>query len=213
MQILITGASRGIGAGLLAAFRAAGHDVTGTARTPRDDLWALDQTDPDSIAALARRWSDRPLDLLICNAGIYNDRALALPNYTQDIWAEAFSTNVTGPALLVGALLPVVAAARGKIVFLSSAMASDARAPGGSYAYRASKAALLNLGRNLSRDLADDGISVGIYHPGWVQTEMGGPAAQISVAESVTGLTARILELQPASTGCFLNYDGTPIPY
>jgi len=213
MRILITGASRGIGAGLLAAYRAAGHEVIGTARNVSDDLWQLDQTAPDSIAALARAWGDRPLDLLICNAGVYGDRALALPDYTQAIWSDAFATNVTGPALLIGALLPSVAAARGKIALLSSAMASDARAPGGSYAYRASKAALLNLGRNLARDLAEDGIAVGIYHPGWVQTEMGGAGADISVAQSVAGLTVRLSRLDVATTGQFLNYDGTPIPY
>lgn len=213
MRILITGASRGIGAGLYGHFRAGGHDVTGTARTATGDLWQLDQTEPDSIATLARRWGGRPLDLLICNAGIYNDRALALPDYTPAIWSAAFAANVTGPALLIGALLPAIRAARGKIGLLSTAMASDARAPGGSYAYRASKAALLNFGRNLASDLAGAGIAIGIYHPGWVQTEMGGAGAEISVAQSVAGLAARLVALDLGSSGSFLNYDGTPVPF
>lgn len=213
MQILITGASRGIGAGLLDTFRATGDSVTGTARKEAGGLWPLDQTDPASIKALAARWGDRPLDLLICNAGIYNDRAITLADYTPAIWAEAFATNITGPALLIGALLPALRAAHGRIALLSSAMASDARAPGGSYAYRASKAALLNLGRNLSRDLAEDGIAVGIYHPGWVKTDMGGHGAEIDVAQSVAGLTARLATLDLQSSGCFLNHDGAPIPF
>ncbi len=213
MRILITGASRGIGAGLYAAYRGMGHQVTGTARNGGADLWQLDQTDPGSIAALARHWDEAPLDLLICNAGIYTDRSLRLPDYSAALWAEAFACNVTGPALLIAALLPALRAARGRVALMSSVMASDALAPGGSYAYRASKAALLNLGRNLSRDLASDGIAVGIYHPGWVQTEMGGPEAAISVAQSVNGIMARLDALDLQGSGCFLNHDGTVIPF
>jgi NAD(P)-dependent dehydrogenase (short-subunit alcohol dehydrogenase family) len=92
-------------------------------------------------------------------------------------------------------------------------MASDTCAPGGSYIYRASKAAVLNLGRNLSADLAPQGIAVGIYHPGWVQTDMGGARAAITVAQSVSGLTRCFADLSLETTGCFLSYDGTAHPY
>ena len=78
---------------------------------------------------------------------------------------------------------------------------------------RASKAAALNLGRNLATDLAGDGIAVGIYHPGWVRTDMGGASASISVDESVAGLVARFEELGPESTGCFRTWDGRDHPY
>ena len=72
---------------------------------------------------------------------------------------------------------------------------------------------MLNLGRNLATDLRADGIAVGIYHPGWVQTEMGGPQAEISVAQSVAGLVARFDALNMETTGCFESYDGNPIPF
>ena len=78
-----------------------------------------------------------------------------------------------------------------KIAIISSQMASQERAPGGSYIYRASKAAALNLGRNLSSDLAGEGIAVGIYHPGWVSTDMGGATAPTTVEASAAGLIAR----------------------
>ena len=92
-------------------------------------------------------------------------------------------------------------------------MGSQARAPGGAYVYRASKAAALNVARNLSRDLARDGIAVGAYHPGWVRTDMGGAAADIDADQSAEGLVARFEELTAATTGCFRNWDGADIPF
>jgi NAD(P)-dependent dehydrogenase (short-subunit alcohol dehydrogenase family) len=92
-------------------------------------------------------------------------------------------------------------------------MGSNTRNTGGSLAYRASKAASLNLGRNLANDLAPDGIAVGIYHPGWVRTEMGGDSAEISVEEATSGLVARFAALDLASTGCFQTWDGRDHPY
>mgnify|MGYP003712290629 FL=1 len=96
------------------------------------------------------------------------------------------------------------------VAIISSTMASQERAPGGSYIYRASKAAALNLGRNLAKDLAKDTISVGIYHPGWVITDMGGADADIKVEEAALGLRDRINDLSMAKSGCFENWDGSP---
>ena len=215
MHIVITGAGRGIGKALVDHYRAAGDRVTGTARQPSGDLVPLDVTDPDACAALARTLAGQPVDLLICNAGIYPDKGQSLDTgYPATMWAETFATNVTGVFLTVQALLPHLrAAAAGRIAILSSQMASQNRAPGGSYIYRASKAAALNLGRNLAADLGPSGIAVGIYHPGWVRTDMGGNDAEISVNEAVAGLTERFAALEIATTGCFQTWDGRDHPY
>ncbi len=215
MHIVITGANRGIGKALADSYRAAGHHVTGTARQPSGDLIALDVTDPGAQRAMAEQLGDQPVDLLICNAGVYADKHETLADgYPAQMWADGFATNVTGVFLSVQALLPnLKTSGAGKIAIISSQMASDTRAPGGSYIYRASKAAALNLGRNLSVDLAPQGIAVGIYHPGWVRTDMGGDAAAISVEEAAEGLIARFAELDLASTGCFRTYDGQDHPY
>jgi len=214
MTVLITGASRGIGAALLAHYRHEGKPAFGTTRTPEGDLLPLDVTVAPSAKALARRLNGLPIDLLVCNAGIYADKGQKLDTgYAPALWAQSFATNVTGVFLTIQALLPNLRAAKGKIAILSSAMGSDERAPGGSYIYRASKAGVLNLGRNLAADLRTDGIAVGIYHPGWVKTDMGGPAAEISTAQSIAGLTARFAALNVETTGCFETYDGTPIPF
>jgi NAD(P)-dependent dehydrogenase (short-subunit alcohol dehydrogenase family) len=214
MRILITGANRGIGRALFDACQTRGDAVTGTTRRDAGEGFLnLDVTDPASIRAMAEAFGAAPLDLLVCNAGVYLDRSEHLADgYPASIWAETFAANVTGVFLTVQALLPNLRAAQGRIAIISSVMGSQARAPGGSYVYRASKAAAVNLGRNLAADLALDGIAVGIYHPGWVQTEMGGADADIDVATSVDGLLNRFDTLGAATTGCYEDYAGRPIP-
>ncbi|WP_298913439.1 SDR family NAD(P)-dependent oxidoreductase [uncultured Roseobacter sp.] len=211
MKIVITGASRGIGAGMAEAYRDRGEEVVGTTR---DGPHVLDVTSPESQADFARSLADAPVDLLICNAGVYLDKGDALDTgFGADLWARSFATNVTGVFLTVQSLLPNLRAASGKIAIISSQMASHERAPGGSYIYRASKAAVLNVGRNLAADLRPDGIAVGIYHPGWVVTDMGGEGADITVDQAVSGLLTRFDALDMASTGAFLTWDGRVHPY
>lgn len=212
MAIVITGASRGIGAGLAQAYAARGDDVIGTTR---DGDHALDVADPASHDRFAAGLGGRPVDLLVCNAGVYLDKGEMLEDgYPPAQWAQSFAVNVTGVFLSVQSLLPNLRAAKGaKIAIISSQMASSERAPGGSYIYRASKAAALNLGRNLASDLMPEGIAVGIYHPGWVQTDMGTAAAEITVAEAVAGLVARFDALELARTGVFETWDGRPHAY
>lgn len=215
MHIVITGANRGIGKALADSYRAAGHQVTGTARAPSGDLIALDVTDPTAHHAMAQQVGDQPVDLLICNAGVYPDKHETLEDgYPASMWAQAFATNVTGVFLSVQTLLPRIKAAKaGKIAVISSQMASQTRAPGGSYIYRASKAAALNLGRNLAVDLAPEGIAVGIYHPGWVRTDMGGSRATFDIETSVSGMKAVIDGLRPEDSGKFLAHDGSELPW
>ena len=212
MTTLITGANRGIGRALFEHYQAAGEAVIGTARKPTADLVTLDVTDPAGQRALGQ--SIETLDLLICNAGVYPDRGQRLDDgYAPALWAEGFNTNVVGVFLTIQSLLPALRRAGGKIAIISSQMASDTTAPGGSYIYRASKAAALNLGRNLASDLKPQGIAVGIYHPGWVQTEMGGAGADITEAQSARGLAARFAALSLATTGCFETWDGRAHPF
>ncbi len=154
------------------------------------------------------------VDLLVCNAGIYLDKGESLETgYAPDLWAQSFAANVTGVFLTIQSMLPNLRAATApKIAIISSQMASHTRAPGGSYIYRASKAAVLNVGRNLAAELAGD-IAVGIYHPGWVQTDMGGRTAAITVDQSVAGLVDRFEALSLDTSGVFETWDGQAHPY
>jgi NAD(P)-dependent dehydrogenase (short-subunit alcohol dehydrogenase family) len=217
MNVLITGANRGIGLALAQRYVAAGETVIGTFRgktapaEPGIQWQKLDVSDPASQKEMAQRLKDRSLDLLVCNAGVYLEKGDGA--YEPDKWAETFAVNVTGVFLTIHNLLPNLRAGKGKIAIISSNMGSDTRAGGGSYIYRASKAAVLNLGRNLAVDLKKEGIAVGIYHPGWVVTDMGGAEADISVAQSSQGLVQQFAELSLAFTGCFQNYDGKELAF
>ena len=220
MSILITGANRGVGLALAELAASQGQAVIGTYRGKTSptvkgiDWQSLDVTDPHAHHALSARLAGKPLSLLVCNAGVYLDKGQAVDDgYAKPMWDETFNVNVTGVFLTIQALLPNIRAGKGKIAIISSQMGSDTRAPGGSYIYRASKAAALNLGRNLSSDLKSEGISVGIYHPGWVQTDMGGSGADITVEQSANGLMQRFQALSIATTGCFETWNGTPHPF
>ncbi len=212
MHIVITGTNRGIGKSIADQYRAEGHDVTGTARDGSADI-VLDVTEPAQHADMAEQLQGCPIDLLICNAGVYLDKGHDISGYPAEMWAQSFAANVTGVFLTIQSLLPNLRTARGRIAIVSSQMASHTRAPGGSYIYRASKAAALNLGRNLATDLRPDGIAVGIYHPGWVQTDMGGSAAEITVDQAADGLIDRFAALSLDTTGCFETWDGRAHPY
>lgn len=214
MHIVITGANRGIGAAMAAQYRVDGHTVTGTARDASCDA-VLDVTQPDQQAALALDLAGKPVDLLVCNAGVFLDKGEQLgTGYNPDMWAKTFAANVTGVFLTIQNLLPLLKVSNApKIAIISSQMASDTQAPGGSYIYRASKAAALNLGHNLATDLKPEGIAIGIYHPGWVQTDMGGNSADITVDQAAQGLIQRFKALSFETTGCFETWDGRTLPF
>ncbi len=216
---LITGANRGIGLALTQRYARDGGRILATTRGDAPDVagveWiTLDVTDPSAFVALRDRLGDTPLDRLICNAGVYLDRAQSVdrPISAQD-WATTFAVNVTGVFLTVEAVIANLRAAKGRIAIVSSQMGSSERAGGKSFAYRASKAASVNLGRNLAIDLAADGIAIGLYHPGWVQTGMGGRSADITAEASAEGLHARIATLGPATSGRFETWDGREMPF
>jgi len=220
MSILITGANRGVGLALAELAVSNGRSVIGTFRGPKKpvisgiDWQNLEVSEPDSHHQLAARLEGKPLSLLVCNAGVYLEKGQSLETgYAKPLWDDTFAINVTGVFMTIQALLPNILLGKGKIAIISSQMGSDTRAPGGSYIYRASKAAALNLGRNLASDLKPKGIAVGIYHPGWVQTDMGGSGADITVEQSASGLTERFTALDLATTGCFETWDGTTHPF
>ena len=226
---LITGANRGIGLAMARLATKRGDLVLAAARRPGAALALadlarrnrnisvlnLDVTDPEEMAAAAASVDDAPIDLLICNAGQYLARGgLDDPEYTYDAWHTMMMTNVAGIFFTVRAFLSRLRqAAEPKIAIVSSIMASSERAPGGSYIYRASKAAATNLARNLAIDLKERGIAVGAYHPGWVRTDMGGSSATVEVEDSAKGLMQRFDALSLATTGVFEDYRGEAIPF
>lgn len=216
--VLITGANRGIGLEFARQYGSEGWDVVATARKPdaANDLTALgaqveplEIADAASISALAERLSGRPVDLLIANAGIYGKTGL-----DPEAWAHVLRVNAIGPTLVADALRPNVAASSLKrMVAVTSGMGSIAETGGDHIPYRSSKAALNMAWKNLAVTYAADGIAVAVINPGWVQTDMGGPNASISVQRSVQGMRQVIDTLTPAKSGRFLSWDGRELPW
>lgn len=221
--ILITGAGRGLGLELARRFVALGWETLGTVRDPAkgaampkgSQTFLCDSTDRSSLARLARDLAGKPIDVLFCNAGMFGKRKQSVGTVDYDTWAEVMRVNVFSPMACVEALVDNLAAsARRQVVMMSSRMGSmGENAAGGEVVYRSSKAALNAVTKSLSIDLAPRGITVVAVHPGWVQTDMGGPAAALTPAESVAGLADVVLGLGPASNGGFLNHDGAPIAW
>lgn len=217
--VLITGANRGLGLEFARQYAADGWDVIATARDPDGaeelrqtgaELHALDVADPSSIDALAERLRGRPIDVLIANAGVMGP---AQPQ--AEGWAHTFAVNAIGPTLLARALRENVAASsERKMAAITSQMGSVAdNSSGGYIPYRSSKAALNAAWKSLSIDLAGDGITVTLFHPGWVQTDMGGPGATLTPQDSVAGLRSQIAALDRSRSGRFVAYDGRELPW
>ena len=221
--ILITGAGRGLGLELARRFVDLGWETLGTVRDlskgaamPRGShTFLCDVTDRSALGRLARDLKSKPIDVLFCNAGMYGKRQQTVGNVDYDLWPEVMRVNVLAPMACVDALVDNVAASdRRQIVMMSSRMGSiGENGAGGEVVYRSSKAALNAVTKSLSIDLKPRGITLAAVHPGWVQTDMGGPNATLTPADSIAGLTQVVLGLTPEKTGRFFNYDGTEIAW
>ncbi|MFI3245807.1 MAG: SDR family oxidoreductase [Ferrimonas sp.] len=223
--VLITGANRGIGLTFVEHYLQQGDNVIACARQTQATslqqlqqhypeqlrLHALDVADPNQLQMLPHALASTRLDVVINNAGIYGPKGLPLGGISPVEFDQVMRTNVLAPLLMVQALRPLLNH-HSKIAILSSKMGSIAdNSSGGAYFYRASKSAVNAIGVSLARDLASDGIAVALLHPGWVQTDMGGPAALIDTATSVAGMTKVLAQLTLNQSGQFFNYDGSEI--
>lgn len=226
-KILITGTNRGIGLEFVKQYAADGWSVIACCRNPQSatalqalasahhniQIMPLDVADFAQIDALALQLKGQKIDVLINNAGVYPESSLGHVNYEN--WATAFKINSMAPLKMTEAFMPHVAASQlKKIVTLSSKMGSlDDNTSGGSYIYRTSKTAVNMVMKSLSIDLKPNGIAVVTLHPGWVQTDMGGPNGLIDTQTSVTGLRKVIANLALSNSGKFIAFDGEEIAW
>lgn len=222
-KVVIAGASRGIGLELAVQYAADGWDVVAACRNPEAarhwlppgvDLQKLDLTIATSVAALAWHLDDAPLDLLIVNAGVYGPDTEHFAAPGNEEFDLVMHTNVLGAARLIQAFAPAVALARGKIVALTSKMGSIGETTGsGALAYRCSKAALNMVVKMAANEYGPQGASVIALHPGWVQTDMGGPDALLGVTEAVEQMRGVIAGLDEGDNGRFYDYSGRHLPW
>ena len=218
--VLILGASRGIGLGLAREFLERGWKVVASERDRSDDLHTLegenlrivtaDVTKPDSYADLDL--SDGAVDAIIVNAGITGAKHQDAAQATSDEVAHVMMTNAFGPARAGRELLPRIKDG-GSLSFMSSLMGSIEDSSGGYDLYRTSKTAQNMLAKGIAEQHAKErDIAVLSLHPGWVQTDMGGENAKLTVHESVSGL-ADVIENSGGAGYRYVDYKGEDLPF
>ncbi len=219
MNVVITGANRGIGLALTKACIGRGDRVYALCRNSSDELNSLDATvvcgvdlsNPEGLAQSLAPLDEVAIDLLINNAGVLGKESL-------EDWDPAtidyqFRVNALGPLLLTQCLLKNLSSGS-KVGFVTSRMGSMAdNGSGGYYGYRMSKAALNAAGVSMAIDLKDNGIPVALLHPGFVKTEMVNNAGDVDAATAAQGLLQRLDELDLARSGGFFHANGDVLPW
>ena len=219
--VLVAGASRGLGREFVNQYSADGWQVIAGVRTPGaerfDDgvrVLKLDVTRKADVDAAVAALGDAPLDLLVIVAGQTGTRSqdFAAPDDAE--FDAVMRTNVLGPMRLIEALAPRIAASRGTIAVLSSAMGSIGGSQhAGDLIYRTSKAAVNMVVHNAQLQYSPQGLRIVSLHPGWVRTDMGGSNADLSPEDSVAGMRRVIAELNAEDSGRFFDYQGKALPW
>ncbi|KAG8796512.1 hypothetical protein FRC12_021145 [Ceratobasidium sp. 428] len=234
-HFLVVGANRGIGYELAhQLLQNPKHKVVATYRdaSKLDDLnklvaeqanhgrlllTRLDMNDAESCQSAAAEVQSNlgNLDVAIVNAGVIMKSSPLLTQNLNGV-ADIFENNVLGPLRVCQAFVPLLRGQSSvyKLVLMSSDAGSitvqkNLKSP----AYGISKAALNMAGRKLAAELESSNVTVVLLHPGWVQTEMGGPGAQITPEESVAGMLKVIDQLSMTHSGEFWVYNGEKHPW
>lgn len=212
--VLIIGASRGIGLGLVQAYVAQGQRVIATVRNAADkarlqaegaEVLVVDVADPVSVSGLAWQLEGEEIDLALYVAGVWSDLDAGTPP-TQQQFDRVMHTNVLGAMQVLPQVAPLVEAAGGVFGLLSSEMSQLHDAAPDAWLYRTSKAAL-NMVVASSQGQWPRARIVAL-DPGWVQTDMGGPGATITVEESVQALVQTLRQVMAEDGGHLLHRSG-----
>ncbi len=222
MYVVITGTSRGIGLELTKLALTKGHHVLAIARLPQAspeltqlqrnneflEIFAIDLIEKNAHEQIAKRVSHWPqVDVLINNAGIY-EKEESISDFEI-----SFLTNSIKPFFITRSLFSQFKKSKRPVsVEITSMMGSIAdNTSGGSYSYRASKAALNMIFKSLSVD--EKWLISLLVHPGWVQTSMGGSDAPVTVNDSAKGIWKLIDEASLSHSGTFRTYKGEALSW
>lgn len=223
-NVVITGAARGIALELARQHAEAGDRVFALARDPAGadalnalaagsgglvTVHAMDVGNDASVAAGAAATGTEPIDILYNVAGMVGTIAPELEQVDWQTFDEVFNVHVKGPLRVLNAFLPRLGAGS-RVINFSSQIAASTWPYGGFHAYAASKAALGRMMRSIATDLRERGVVIGIVHPGYVQTDMGGPDAEITPEESASGVRKLAEEWTLDRSGDFFKWNGEP---
>jgi len=233
--ILITGSNRGLGLEFARQYAAKGWNVIATCRRPEEaeDLKALaleqsqvviekvDVTSDGDVVALALKYRDQPVDILLNNAGIYGDvKKQKMGALEFDELEKVFAVNTFGPLRMSQAFLENVAVSeQKKIISLGGGIGTPRIGPlvPDDYFFKMSKAAHLMAMATLQAKVRKRGIIVSMISPGMVATQhlvdSGYTGKSISAAESAALVIEQIGRLDDSLGGKLINYNGKITPY
>ena len=220
--ILVTGTNKGVGLEITRLLSNRGDRVIACCRRALEatalsklegniDIQEVSVGEDESVSQLASRLKGVAIDTIINNAGTMGPEAKRQSALDMDFngWADAFNINSMGPVRIMQALLPNLKMTESpKVMTVSSQMGALSLDMTSAHAYCSSKAALNKFMRLASIDLKPDGIAVGLVHPGWVRTDMGGPRAHLSPEESAAGCIEVTDTLSLDNTGGFWKWNG-----
>jgi len=218
-HVVVTGANKGIGLNLCKQYSAIGYRVTAVVRIPSEELQALDVkiisdidvSNADDVATLANYLHGDKIDILVNNAGIFHNETFADMDFAAI--EKQISVNSIAPIRITHALQQSLGI-DAKVAMITSRMGSIAdNGSGGYIGYRMSKAALNAASVSLAYELKDKKIAVGLFHPGFVQTQMVNFAGDISPETAAERLIKRIDELNLSNTGGFWHSNGETLPW
>lgn len=222
---IITGGNRGIGKEFIHQLLSKNQTVITGVRFPEQmdvehellSIYKLDVSDSKSVIEFAQSVSQHTeqVDVLVNNAGRMDGRWQTIGDVDPDVSLDVLNVNTIGPLRVTQALWPLLEkTGDSKVANISSLMGSiDDCLSGRSYAYRTSKTGLNMITKILSVEGQDADISVSCYHPGWVQTDMGGDRAPVQPHESVKGLIELIEKQTIERSGRFFEYTGVELPW
>lgn len=219
MNVVISGANRGIGLALVQAYCQRGATVHALCRHSSEALketcahihTGVDLAKPEGLADALAGLEHVSIDILINNAGVLGHETLS--DWDPNTIEYQFRVNALGPLLVTQTLLPRLSNGS-KIGLVTSRMGSMAdNGSGGYYGYRMSKAALNAAGVSLAQDLKPQGIAVALLHPGFVKTDMVNNAGDVSPDDAAAGLIARLDALTLEHTGTFWHANGSKLPW
>lgn len=220
MKVAIVGSNRGIGLELTKKFIAEGHDVFAFCRTSSEELKAaaptkitsaFEVTSSETMTSSLKELNESDFDLLVHVSGVLKSDSIT--NFNEDDVMKQFKINSIGPILSAKAFKPFLSQTS-KIALMTSRMGSVAdNGSGGMYGYRMSKAALNMAGKSLAQDYKNDGVTVLLLHPGFVQTDMTGNMGNITPKESAEQLYEIMNSKNSEQTGTFWHANGEELPW
>ena len=226
-NVLLIGASRGLGYAIAQEYIERGAHVVATVRGQnrtalndrqetaggRLEIEHVDINEPDQVQGLRDRLGARRFGLLFVVAGVTNSEEETVADIPTDEFVRLMVTNALSPMRAIETLGGLVGP-DGTIAIMSSGQGSIANNNrGGFEIYRASKSALNQLMRSYAARHHDDRRTLLLTAPGWVKTDLGGPAARLTIGESIPGLVTTI-DAQHGRPGLqFLDYQGRTVPW